>query len=58
MKLVCELCGKNPKMFWKDKERKNGRSETFYTNKAGQMVCIDCLGYTPKTLHQLNEERK
>jgi DNA polymerase elongation subunit (family B) len=36
----------------------NKYSETFYTNKDGHIVCIDCLGYKPKTLQDLNEERK
>lgn len=56
--MKCELCHREAKMFWKDKEHKNGRSETFYTNFDNQTVCIDCLGYVPKSLTELNEERK
>ena len=54
----CQSCGREAKMFWKDKEHKNGRSEHFYTNSDNQLVCIDCLGFQPKSLQELNQERK
>jgi len=40
--------------------RPNGNrySEQFYTNNLGQTVCIDCLGFKPKSLQDLNIERK
>lgn len=60
--MKCEICKKEAKMYWKDKERKNGKSEIFYTNKAGQSVCIHCLTDEEvnnfRGLHELNEQRK
>ena len=56
--MKCALCKREAIVIWKDKEQLNGRSETFYSNSEGLIVCIKCLGHKPKTLTQLNEERK
>ena len=60
--MKCENCNREAKMFWKDKSHLNGHSETFWTAPDGKQVCIDCLieltGRYPKTLQELNNERK
>lgn len=60
--MTCDICHKEPEMYWKDKEHKNGHSETFYTNTKGQTVCASCLTGKEvssfKGLHDLNNERK
>jgi len=44
-------------MFWKDKEKQNGHSETFYRD-----MCASCYeltyGKRPKSLWEINEDRK
>jgi hypothetical protein len=52
---LCMICGKPILMLWKDKEEKNGRSET-YTERREGVVHFVCSG--GKSLHQLNEERR
>jgi hypothetical protein len=56
--MKCEVCNREAKMFWKNEDHKTGYSEPFYTNKENKLVCIDCLGFIPKTLQELNNERK
>lgn len=51
----CLICGKPILMLWKDKEEKNGQTET-YTEKKNGAVHYACTG--GKSLHQLNEERR
>ena len=53
----CKECGREARMFWKDKEKKNGHSETFHRD-----MCAECYekkyGQKPKTLWEINQERK
>jgi|ERR1043165_18367 hypothetical protein len=53
----CRSCGVGAKMYWTDRDKRNGRSETFYRD-----MCYTCFvkatGREPKSLRQLNEERK
>lgn len=60
--IKCEICERNPTMFWKDKTQKNGRSELFFTNKNGKTVCPECLTDNEvnsfRGLYELNNERK
>ena len=53
----CKGCKREAKMFWKDKAKTTGHSETFYRD-----LCYECYvakyGTKPKSLHDLNEERK
>ena len=54
----CKKCGRRFKMYWYDKEEKNGKSETSWGG-----VCIDCRtkennGKPPLGLYDLNEIRK
>lgn len=56
--MKCEVCKRESKMFWTDKEHLNGHSESFWTNDKGQAVCMKCLGHEPMSLQQLNRERQ
>lgn len=55
--MKCKNCGREAKMTWYNKEKTNGKSETFYRD-----MCPECYekvyNKKPKTLHEINEERK
>lgn len=38
--------------------KEQGDKEIFWTHSDGKLVCIDCLDHKPKSLHELNEERR
>lgn len=51
----CAICGKPFLMYWKDKEGKNGQSDTT-TKKEGKIIhYFECAN--GKSLQQLNKER-
>lgn len=53
----CKKCNREAKMFWTNKSKTNGHSETFHRD-----MCPECYekeyGKKPLTLHQINEQRK
>jgi len=55
--MKCIKCNREAEMFWKDKEKQNGHSETFYRD-----MCASCYeltyGKRPKSLWEINEDRK
>lgn len=55
--MTCKKCGREAKMFWTNKAKTNGHSETFHMN-----LCPECYENIyrekPLTLYQINEQRR
>ena len=58
----CPTCKRPRLWYWNDKNEKSGHSESYHGFVGENGECADCYkkrhGKRPKTLHELNEERK